>query len=613
MLACKSRMLMAVATLSMAMAATSAHATFPGDNGVIVFTNPSTGMILRTGPNGGAVTSLAAGTSPSVSPSGKKIAYVSGSNVHVMNIDGTNDAQVTSTGNVVAVAWRRDGLLEEATQGLDAGGEYRNTLYRMNPDGTDVVATSQTLGWDDTTARIATLVASPQVSEGAFSIANPYLIEWHFDTTQNNFDFKNTEIRSSGFFPTFAPDGLMTYLAPNLVPHLRNFDGTTDSVLPVNGTTNGMNTVSPDGAQIAAPVGSSNFLQTRGSLSGTPLLTWGTPASYVEWSRVPKNCFETSTQGGQISPPGGSANGEFYATQCAIAYMRDGGSIGGFLMQAVAVGQDGRVYVSTLGTAAGAGWTAWYAVPGVNFYAGGVAAKKVALAGAKDGSLQIVIIGTDDIVYHTVRNPDGYWQGSGFQPVLHGSQYFKARDVSITINADSASSPGNAQIVANGLADGSLYHNVRMSSGLWNGWAMIPTSAGLNTTALAIAAAPDGNNTYVVVTAASSSYTNANVLRQIRHLDGSWDAFSTVYTPSSVVPGNSAIALTITPAGKAQFMYTDLNGAHFEEFANPSLPNAWAAAVTNILLDRSGKTVSISAPPSGTAASAVLTIRTSAQ
>ncbi len=60
----------------------------------------------------------------------------------------------------------------------------------------------------------------------------------------------------------------------------------------------------------------------------------------TDWSRVPKNCYQSSPQGG-----GGvlADDVDYYAEQCAVAVMPDGGAMTGVLQQAIAIGPDGRL------------------------------------------------------------------------------------------------------------------------------------------------------------------------------------------------------------------------------------------------------------------------------
>lgn len=624
LLASNVRTAAAIAALAAMAIVNDAHATFPGENGVIVFENPLTHEIGKVAPDQGAtVTYVKFGSSPSVSPSGKKIAYISNDNVHVMNIDGSNDVTLTTmvTGDAaVAVAWRADGRIEFDIQ-RSQPGRFVQQMYSVNPDGTSarLTAPPTVINSGIAASTFETLAAHPFADMGAFSwIYLPsnggagdsyfnYAVKYNWGTITDSV---------AGNSQSFAPEGLsVTYVkftpfTSSGVAYERNIlYPFNERQLPANGATYGTNAISPDGLQLAAGV--ETVLQTRPRAGGNPTLQWAERASNVDWSRVPKNCVATDTQGGSVPSPGGSGNSEFYSPQCAIVRMPDEGAVGGSVMQAVAIGPDGRVYHSARSASTGI-WADWALVPGVNGSTSGVSASKVAIAGSKDGSSQVVIVGLDNSVDHTVRNADGTWQAQGFQPVMNGSQTFAARDVAITINASSSTSPGNAQVIASGLNVGGVYHTVRFATGSWSPWGLVPATANLDTKKLAIAAGEDGN-TYVLATVASGS--TATINRQVRYSNSTWDSqFVPVTLRNSSVPSTSEIALTLTAAGTAQLLYTDSSGAWLQERSAPLYESGWTSAVTNTSIAPSSvRTVSISAAPTGTGASTVLLSSTSAQ
>jgi hypothetical protein len=85
----------------------TAHATFPGETGDLVY--DSEGYIQRFRPGAGTGTKiLGRGLFPAVSPSGKRIAYATedgmapGSHVQLMNMDGSN---VVDLGPGFAPTW----------------------------------------------------------------------------------------------------------------------------------------------------------------------------------------------------------------------------------------------------------------------------------------------------------------------------------------------------------------------------------------------------------------------------------------------------------------------------------------------------------------------------
>ena len=80
-----------------------------------------------------------------------------------------------------------------------------------------------------------------------------------------------------------------------------------------------------------------------------------------------------------------------------------------------------------------------------------------------DGSAQVVVVGADGIVDHEVRRADGSW--TGFQPLagLNG-QLAAGSAVSIGGMPD-----GSAQVLVVGT-DGVIDHEVRDANGSWTGF-----------------------------------------------------------------------------------------------------------------------------------------------
>ncbi|MCK8680125.1 hypothetical protein [Streptomyces lichenis] len=129
--------------------------------------------------------------------------------------------------------------------------------------------------------------------------------------------------------------------------------------------------------------------------------------------------------------------------------------------------------------------TGWQTIPGVG--APVFAGRELAVATTKDHSVQIAAIGQDGKVYHMVQDvrrvnkPWGSVQWSA-------DEAMQATDVSLATLPD-----GSAQLVAIGL-DGNVWHTVRHGDGSWTGFGSVRGSYGraLAATGVGITALPDG-------------------------------------------------------------------------------------------------------------------------
>ncbi|WP_035791508.1 alkaline phosphatase family protein [Kitasatospora mediocidica] len=152
----------------------------------------------------------------------------------------------------------------------------------------------------------------------------------------------------------------------------------------------------------------------------------------------------------------------------------------------VVTGADGIEYLQTAG--ATGSYRGFQALPG-NAGAPSFAAPRIAATAMPDGDAQILAVGLDGKLYHTI-----YFAGSDtFQP--WGALNWGASDASIA-----AAPNGDAQIVGIGL-DGKLYHNIRFASNSWQGF-LPPATNGLAPGALqrtCIAADPANGDSHVLV------------------------------------------------------------------------------------------------------------------
>lgn len=606
----------ALATLSTAACLNTAHATYPGENGVIVFDTagalgPFVGSISKVSPGNSPVVLAEAGYFPVVSPNGKKVAFLrmngGAFDIYVVNIDGSNEVQLTdSTAGGTSVSyptWSPDGSRLGYIVYTDSHPQW--ALWTMNPDGT-----GKTWRRDVANRRVDSFTWSPRGNIYAYTDSGVPAV--------TVVDDLNAPTRlANGESPSWSPDGASILF--NDWSHVQseiNRDGSGLHVVPGNNhVSSAKSAISPDGAAIAGPISATpNELTTRSRATGSRILSWKVDRpGNTDWARVPKNCYQSAPQGGG----GVLANDvNFYAQQCAIAVMPDGGAMTGILQQAVAVGPDGRLYERLLRSDPFGGtptWTRFVVVPGVAGNPNGVDARKIAIAAAKDGSSQVVIINaSDNAAYHAVRYANGTWSGFTALDGFSGAPSFQARDVAITINASTYSSAGNAQVIANGLAAGSVFHRVRWAAGNWTPFAQVPGAAGMNTHELAIAASEDGN-TSILATTSEANGTQGRILHVLRDASSNWGGWVTVGIPQgTMLTASTDVAVARTLNGKAQMMFTDSMGnAVFQERSNPNLPSSWQSEVTSVpITSAAGRAVSISAGSAITSSSELLVTRT---
>jgi WD40-like Beta Propeller Repeat len=564
-----------------------AHATYPGENGVIVFeTNTLPVNVVKLSPSTGVASILTVGHRPKVSPNGKRVAFLRGeygelSDVYVMNIDGSNVVKLTETPASISVVWLPDGSKLAYTVAPTRYGVAE--LWTMSPDGTGKTRV-RTL-----TDQLNFLDWSPSANAFTFEGTNRIYVA---DTV------KPIAPRIwTGYKPTWAPDGAKIVFQPNNdfneLAEI-NPDGSGFQHLPPHDVTFAANAISPDGTLIAGADISQKFRLSPRARAGLPFISsWPSAAINVDWGRIPKNCHATTPQGG-----GGVLGGDvdFYADQCAIAVMPNPNASYGVLAQAVAVGPNGRVYARALKNnplGGGPGWGPYYVIPGLSGNPDGINAKKIAIAGAKDGSFQVVItLASDNTVAHAMQYPNGSWSGFSRLDGFAGSPNFQARDVSITINGSSASSAGNAQVIANGLVGGSVFHRVRWPAGNWTAFAQVPGAEMLSTQAIAIASSEDLYTNLLVIT------TDGLVKQVLRDPSGNWGGWVNVGTPAGMQfneASDVAIVRTELAGSPAYVMLLDsTNKAYFQVRANPNLVASWQGQEATQLITTAGRSVSLS-------------------
>ncbi|MFF4324170.1 CehA/McbA family metallohydrolase [Streptomyces sp. NPDC001568] len=156
--------------------------------------------------------------------------------------------------------------------------------------------------------------------------------------------------------------------------------------------------------------------------------------------------------------PGATPGSRWGATRVSIAAMPDGSA------HLLSYGTDGAMYHRIRGR--DGTWTAWGRLAGP----GGAptfSGPALAITGMPDGSAQVLAIGLDGMVHHQVRRPDGSWTGFR-QPRGVTTATMGASAIGITGTPD-----GSAQVVAVGL-DGHVRHTIRRPDGSWTPFAQVP-------------------------------------------------------------------------------------------------------------------------------------------
>jgi ABC-type cobalt transport system substrate-binding protein len=139
------------------------------------------------------------------------------------------------------------------------------------------------------------------------------------------------------------------------------------------------------------------------------------------------------------------------------------GSADGQALQVVGVGSDGKLWHTIRNS--NKIWQASFQPIESQSSGGPPAFNKVGCAGAETGTdhdLQVVGVGNDGKLWHTIRNSNGTWQPS-FQPIESQSSGGPAKFQDVACG----SADGQALQVVGVGSDGNLWHTIRNSNGNW--------------------------------------------------------------------------------------------------------------------------------------------------
>lgn len=564
----------------------TAHATLPGTNGVIVYETDQ-GAIMKVAPDGGIPQKIGAGSHPAVSPDGMKVAFainmingVMVGQLWVMNIDGTNLRKVG----------------ESRHEGGNPPFAYNPPIdgIAWSPDGTQIAYADQSPNYFQVlVCNVSRGCPNPidwYKPAGIWRIENNgwwLRLNWSTAGIIGSTNYENRLIDPTGNVDAVSYPylGWASWLPGSKVlsgssalgncASTMNVDGTGPKQLGSSCMPSSWNTVSPDGSSFAS-VSTGRVLSTQ-SLSGQNSKTLATGAVSADWSRAPAPMvainMASDVSNTWPAPPTLLGGDAYYISQVAVTVMPVSSFPAYNRKQAVGTSNDGTVYYRQLAsTASGNTWSAWTVVPGIGGTASGFKAKHVSIAGAYDGSAQVVAIGLDDNVYHAMRYANGTW--SGFNPLGFTGSNGKARTAAIAISGSTATSPGVAQVIANDFDNGTVFHRVRYADS-WTPWAQQSTTL-VNTGSLAITA-DYGGRAFILATQPENG-----LLRTVRYADGTWDAWTPMQRPGSATGTPIDISLAAdTTYIDAQSVYVGIVDANrdvwFQTINNPLDKSSWAS------------------------------------
>jgi Ca2+-binding RTX toxin-like protein len=237
-----------VAAVALA-AAPAAQAAFPGHNGRIAARGPATFGLFTFAPDGSDPRALTGSQDQdggvSWSADGRRLAFHRaagpGTNVYVMNADGSGLVQLTYNGRSMEPAFSPDGKTIAFVL-FDEEGTSSHDVYAMDADGSNVRELTTEHGWDPSYSADGSRIVFETNRGNRFNIAIM------------NADGSDERVLTSAYStaPDFSPDGArIVYSGANAV-HVMNADGSGDVTL--TGTPDvydQMPAFSPDGSTIA--------------------------------------------------------------------------------------------------------------------------------------------------------------------------------------------------------------------------------------------------------------------------------------------------------------------------------------------------------------------------
>jgi len=287
-------------TLGTIFSADLATATFPGDNGKIVFRSTSVGgnpeEIYVMNADGSGQTRLTNNAvfdgDPSWSPDGTKIAFRSqidgNSEIYVMNADGTGQTRLTFNGDEDAgPSWSPDGTKIAFSSGRDGIAGNPAEIYVMNADGTSQTRITFSAGSDSLPSW------SPDGTKIAFTSNRDGNLEIYVMNADGTGQTRLTNNVAFDARTSWSPDGTKIAFTSNrlgLQIYIMNADGTGQTRLTNNAA--GFDPFwSPDGTKIlftSSRDGTEEiYVMNAADGTGQTKLT-NTGAFDADWQSIPK-------------------------------------------------------------------------------------------------------------------------------------------------------------------------------------------------------------------------------------------------------------------------------------------------------------------------------------
>lgn len=182
---------------------------------------------------------------------------------------------------------------------------------------------------------------------------------------------------------------------------------------------------------------------------------------------------------------------------------------------------------------------------------GGPGSYRAVAAAGSGGPTQVIAVGSDGRLWHTIRNPNNTWQPTMGSVASQSS----GGPAAFTHVACSGDSSGGLNIVALG-SDNQLWHTARRSNGSWfaNFTPVSSLSPGLPATVRGVGAGNDTNNDMQVIAIGP----DGALWHSIRHNNGQWQQgfgrvptgggppqFTSVTAGSGAMPPSKMLNLTI--------------------------------------------------------------------